>query len=143
MSIDELFTYHPPTQTQIPKYEEIRTAAKRFAQIPHTVLYGQSPAGLRATGDYDTRQYYDSISRKQENDLRPQLDYLDQVLIRSALGEMPPDYSFDFKPLWQIDEVTQSNIRKNNAQRDEESAAVREYRRVRAYKCGERGEGNT
>lgn len=33
MSLDDLFTYHPPTEAQVPKYEEIRTAAKRFAQI--------------------------------------------------------------------------------------------------------------
>lgn len=89
------------------------------SQIPHTVLYGQSPAGLRATGDYDTRQYYDRISGLQENDLRPQLDYLDQVLIRSALDDMPADYSFDFKPLWQIDENSSSQIQYRNAQRDD------------------------
>jgi hypothetical protein len=89
------------------------------AEIPHTVLYGQSPAGLRATGDYDTRQYYDSISTKQENDLRPQLDYLDQVLVRSALGFLPVEYSFDFESLWQIDEDMQAQISLRNAQRDD------------------------
>lgn len=33
MSLDDVFTYHAPTQAQIPRYEEIRAAAKRFAQI--------------------------------------------------------------------------------------------------------------
>jgi hypothetical protein len=88
------------------------------AEIPHTVLYGQSPAGLRSTGQFDTRQYYDSISTKQENDLRPQLDYLDQVLVRSAIGSMPDNFSFDFNSLWQIDEDAESQVELRNAQRD-------------------------
>lgn len=33
MNIDELFTYHPPTVVQIPRYDEIRKAARTFAQI--------------------------------------------------------------------------------------------------------------
>lgn len=89
------------------------------AEIPHTVLYGQTPSGLQSTGQYDTRQYYDSISTKQENDLRPPLDYLDQVLVRSALGEFPDTYSFDFKPLWQIDDDVRSQIELRRAQRDD------------------------
>jgi phage-related protein (TIGR01555 family) len=101
--------------TLFEKYQDEMCGA---AEIPHTVLYGQSPAGLSSTGDFDTRQYYDSISTKQENDLRPQLDYLDQVLIRSALGNYPDNYSYDFKSLWQIDEDAQSQIELRKAQRD-------------------------
>jgi uncharacterized protein len=89
------------------------------AAIPHTVLYGQSPAGLQSTGAYDTRQYYDHISSLQENMLRPQLDYLDQIFVRSALGFWPADYSYDFHPLWQIDRSVESEILLRNAQRDQ------------------------
>lgn len=31
--IDDIFTYHPPTQDQIPKYNAIREAAKQFALV--------------------------------------------------------------------------------------------------------------
>jgi phage-related protein (TIGR01555 family) len=88
------------------------------AEIPHTVLYGQSPSGFHSTGNFDTRQYYDSISTKQESDLRPQLDYFDQVLVRSSLGTMPDGYSFDFNSLWQIDEEAQATLDLQRAQRD-------------------------
>lgn len=49
MSLDDLFTYHPPTEAQIPKYEEIRTAAKRFAQIVvnNTPVCADQSAALR------------------------------------------------------------------------------------------------
>jgi uncharacterized protein len=99
-------------------FEKYQDEVCGAAEMPHTVLYGQSPKGLSATGEYDTRQYYDSISAKQESDLRPQLDYIDQVFVRSVLGAMPDDYSFDFISLWQIDEAAQAQIDFANAQRD-------------------------
>lgn len=33
MDIDEVFSYHRPTEEQIPKYEAIRGAAKEFAKV--------------------------------------------------------------------------------------------------------------
>ncbi len=49
-----------------------------------TRLLGQSPAGLSATGDSDTRNTYDMIAARQAIDLRPQLERLDRILLRSA-----------------------------------------------------------
>lgn len=88
------------------------------ADIPATRLFGRSPAGMNATGDSDTRNYYDSLSSKQETDLRPLLEYLDEIFIRSTLGSMPPDYSFDFVPLWQMSQTEQATIDKTIADRD-------------------------
>ena len=31
--LDRLFTYHPPTQGQIPRYQAIRQAGRMFAQV--------------------------------------------------------------------------------------------------------------
>ncbi len=53
------------------------------ADIPVTRLLGQSPAGLSATGDSDTRNYYDMIAARQELDLRPQLERLDRLIAHS------------------------------------------------------------
>ena len=33
MTIDHVFSYHPPTPEQIPKYEALRQAAKDFASV--------------------------------------------------------------------------------------------------------------
>lgn len=33
LDLDHIFTYHPPTPEQLPKYEEIRAAARTFAQV--------------------------------------------------------------------------------------------------------------
>ncbi len=85
--------------------EMVRTflqVAAGAAGIPVTRLLGQSPAGLSATGDSDTRNYYDMIAARQEVDLRPQLERLDRLLLRSAGVELEA-VSFAFRPLWQMD----------------------------------------
>lgn len=89
------------------------------SEIPRTRLFGQSPGGLNSTGDGDLSNYYDSIHAKQESDLRPILDKLDQVLIRSALGAIPEDFDYEFKSLWQVPDKTKAEIDYLNAQRDQ------------------------
>ena len=71
--------------------EMVRTflqVAAGAADIPVTRLLGQSPAGLSATGDSDTRNYYDMIAARQELDLRPQLERLDR-LMPARRGSIP------------------------------------------------------
>ena len=89
------------------------------ADIPMTRLFGQSAAGLNATGDNDVRNYYDMVSAKQESELRAQLEYLDEVLVRSELGTMPDDYRFDFNSLWQMSDAETATIQKTRAERDQ------------------------
>ena len=89
------------------------------ADIPMTRLFGQSAAGMNATGDNDVRNYYDMVSAKQESELRPQLECLYEVLVRSELGAMPDDFRFDFNPLWQVSATEQATIDKTNAERDQ------------------------
>ncbi|MGJ0397423.1 MAG: DUF1073 domain-containing protein [Methylocystis sp.] len=85
------------------------------ADIPVTRLLGQSPAGLSSTGESDTRNYYDMLSSRQEVDLRPQLERLDEILIRSA-GVAPDAVSFEFRPLWQMTEAEKAELRLKKAQ---------------------------
>jgi phage-related protein (TIGR01555 family) len=80
------------------------------ADIPATRLLGQAPAGLNATGDSDVRNYYDHISAKQESDFRPRLDRLDEILIRSALGDRPKEIHYRFAPLWQLSDTEKADI---------------------------------
>lgn len=86
--------------------------------IPLTRLLGVSPGGLNATGESDLRNYYDRISADQEDYLRPRLEYLDQVLLRSAFGNMPADSSFTFDSLWQLSAKEQAEVDKLRGERD-------------------------
>ena len=85
------------------------------ADIPVTRLLGQSPSGLSATGESDTRNYYDMIAARQDLDLRPQLERLDRLMLRSE-GLDPDGLTFAFRPLWQLDATSAAAIALQKAQ---------------------------
>ena len=85
------------------------------ADIPVTRLLGQSPSGLSATGESDTRNYYDMVAARQELDLRPQLERLDRLMLRSE-GLDPGALTFAFRPLWQLDAASAAAIALQKAQ---------------------------
>ena len=71
--------------------------------IPLIRLFGQSPAGLAATGESDIRMYYDNINAQQEAKLRGPFEMLLKVMWRSTFGNpAPEDLEFTFTPLWQM-----------------------------------------
>ena len=85
------------------------------ADIPATRLIGQSPKGLNATGEHDTRNYYDKIKSEQNTVLRPAMTTLDEVLIRSALGSRPDEIFYEWKSLWQMNETEMADLAKKKA----------------------------
>lgn len=89
------------------------------ADIPYTILFGQSPAGMNATGEHDTRNYYDSIATKQEWDLKPILMKFLAVICQSTFGRQIPELNVVFNPLWQLDAKVRAEVEKANAERDE------------------------
>jgi phage-related protein (TIGR01555 family) len=84
--------------------------ASGAADIPATRLLGQTPGGLQSTGESDVRNYYDRVSADQKLTLGPALSRLDEVLIRSALGNRPPDVHYIWAPLWQVSETEKADI---------------------------------
>lgn len=85
------------------------------SQIPLVRLFGQSPAGLNATGDSDIRLYYDGIKAKQESMLRKPMSKLLRVMWRSEFGTPPPrDLDFTFTPLWQMDALDKAEVGSKN-----------------------------
>lgn len=80
------------------------------ADIPATRFLGQSPQGLNATGDSDTRNYYDRVSTAQTIEIEPQLDTLDKVTMISVFGKIPDGMFYNWNPLWQMTEVEKADI---------------------------------
>ena len=78
--------------------------ASGAADIPATRMLGQSPAGMTSTGESDIRNYYDSVSSQQENEIRPVLASLDQVILAEALGVSNANEQifYEWQPLWQM-----------------------------------------
>lgn len=90
--------------------------ASGAAGIPATIMLGQSATGLGATGEGDTRNYYDRVSSQQKNELTPSMRNLDEVIIRSALGSRPPTVRYDWRPLWQLTELERADTELKKAQ---------------------------
>ncbi len=89
----------------------------RFAQmcaaaagIPVTLLFGLSPGGLNATGESDTRGYYDRIKASQSLEVTPAMSVLDECLIYSALGKRPSEIFYDWRSLWQVSAKERADI---------------------------------
>lgn len=80
-------------------------------QIPLVRLFGQSPAGLNATGESDLANYYDNINQQQERRMRTPLHTLLAVVSLSVLGRpLPKTFKFDFASLWQMDDEKKAGI---------------------------------
>ncbi|VXA55443.1 conserved hypothetical protein; putative phage-related protein [Acinetobacter proteolyticus] len=88
------------------------------ADIPYTILFGQSPAGMNATGEHDTRNYYDSIATKQTWTLKPFMLQLLAVICQATFGRQMPGFGIVFNPLWQLDAKVRAEVEKANAERD-------------------------
>lgn len=90
--------------------------------IPVTVLMGQAPAGLNATGEADIRSWYDEVAAERERVLRPALEGLIRLILRSSQGPTggvePEGWRIDFPPLWQPTPSEQADLRAKVATTD-------------------------
>lgn len=79
--------------------------------MPLTRLFGQAPAGLNATGESDTRNYYDGINQQQEVKMRNGVGLLMRLSYLSKFGkQLPAGSDFVFRPLWQLSDLEKGTL---------------------------------
>lgn len=91
------------------------------ARMPKTVLKGQE-AGTIAGAQYDVMNYYARIAADQENVMKPLLEQLIRLIMRSEEFNVDPEsveWEIKFNPLWQVDSKTDAEIRKLVAETDQ------------------------
>ena len=64
------------------------------ADIPMTRFFGQSPAGMNATGESDMQNYAAMIEAKRGAMLKDPMMMLDRVLARDAGIAEPPEFTW-------------------------------------------------
>lgn len=101
-----------------PVLDLLMTWISGAADIPVTRLFGSSAKGLNATGEGDMQNYSNSLASKRLVQLDPGLRTLDEVMVRSALGEFPPDYNYVWNPLRQPDAAQVAAANKAAAETD-------------------------
>ncbi len=112
----EDFTRNSVSFSDIPKTLDsfmLRLAAA--VQIPVTILMGQSPAGMNATGESDFRWFYDRIRSEQTRKLAPKIRRLMRVLLATKNWQpkkLPAAITIKFPALWTEPPLTAAQTRK-------------------------------
>lgn len=93
--------------------EAIDRLANRLAaatRIPVTILMGQAPAGLNATGETDLRSWYDRVQSFREQKIDPQVRRLFEIAGLDCEPSWPS--------LWQETDAEQTSRQKTDAEID-------------------------
>lgn len=88
------------------------------AGYPLTKLFGTSAKGMNATGQGDKDNYNEDLRGIQQK-LEMPMTLIDEILVRSATGEMPADFSYSWNPLTASDQVEEAQASLLQAQKDE------------------------
>lgn len=75
------------------------------ANMPVTVLFGRSPAGMNATGESDIRTWYDQVANERGKRLTPNIEQLVRVVMATddgpTQGNVLEGFTITYPPLWQ------------------------------------------
>jgi phage-related protein (TIGR01555 family) len=95
--------------------EKLRIDVIAAAGIPHTLLFGQSPSGLGATGRSEERDFAKTCHHYQETNFRKPLTKLMEYIMLSKTGptggKVPDNWRVSFKPLFEMNERELADVR--------------------------------
>lgn len=84
--------------------------------IPIVKLLGIQPAGLNASSEGELRSFFDWILAMQEKMIRPHLTTIIDMVMLNLWGKIDNDITFQFEPLWSLDEKGMSEVRSMEAE---------------------------
>jgi phage-related protein (TIGR01555 family) len=99
--------------------DRFATRLAAAADMPVTLLFGQSPTGLNATGESDIRFFYDRIKALQTRKVTPAVEKITAPLLRLDSAAAPERWSVQHRPLWQPTEAERATARKTQAETDQ------------------------
>jgi phage-related protein (TIGR01555 family) len=112
-SHDESFTRTEVSFQALPQLmQQITQRMSGAAGVSATALFGQSPAGLNATGESDIRQDYDKAAVYREQSVKPKLQRLVSLIAKRPV-------ELDFPSLWEESAQEKATTRLANAQADQ------------------------
>ncbi|MBA3841190.1 MAG: DUF1073 domain-containing protein [Actinobacteria bacterium] len=99
--------------------DRFSTRLAAACDMPLTLLMGQSPGGLNATGESDIRFFYDRVASVQALQVAPAILRMVEICL-AAIGEDPDkvNHSVRFKSLWQPSEKESAEAHYTQAQAD-------------------------
>lgn len=102
--------------------DAMRKRLQAATDIPHTILFNESPSGLSSTGKSEERMWYDFVASQQEQYLAEKIDQLLHVIFAAKSGPFkgtePKNWAYDFVSLWQLSEKEQAEVEKLQMEAD-------------------------
>lgn len=99
-----------------------------LSNIPQTILFGRSPAGMNSTGESDLENWYSFVGRIQKRSVKSNLRYLLSVIFQAGLatGEVDevPKIKIKFNPLWTLSDTEQADLDLKRAQIEQTKATT-------------------
>lgn len=88
-------------------------------EIPQTILFGRSPAGMNSTGDSDMENFYNMVENIQKQNMKKNArTVIDLVLRQGRLeGKIPevPKYKVKFAALWSMSDTELAGVKQTEA----------------------------
>lgn len=88
--------------------------------IPQTILFGRSPAGMNSTGESDLENFYNMVENIQKQNMKRNARTVIDLILRQGLweGKIPelPKYKMKFAALWSLSEAEQAAVDQTKAQ---------------------------
>jgi uncharacterized protein len=120
---DDEYTRENPNFGNMPSMlDQFMLDVSAALDMPATVLWGRSPAGMNATGESDLQLWHASVDAYREHHLRPRLQRLIEALMYSSEGptggQMADGWRVYFPPLRQLSEIEKADIRQKTSAAD-------------------------
>lgn len=88
--------------------------------IPQTILFGRSPAGMNSTGESDMENFYNMVENIQKQNMKKNVRTVIDLILRQGKleGRIPeiPKYKVKFAALWSMTEAEQASVNQIKAQ---------------------------
>ncbi|HDV7525474.1 TPA: DUF1073 domain-containing protein [Yersinia enterocolitica] len=88
------------------------------SSIPLVKLLGITPSGLNASSEGEIRVFYDYIHALQQILFKDNLKRALDIIQLSEFGDIDPEITFEFEPLYEMSEKEKAEIRKIDADTD-------------------------
>jgi len=95
--------------------EKLRIDIIGASQIPHTILFGESPGGLGSTGRSEERDFAKMLGDYQGAHFKRPVRHLMELILLSkdgpTKGQIPPSWRVVFNDLFQLNEREKADVR--------------------------------
>jgi phage-related protein (TIGR01555 family) len=115
---EDFFNVSTPLSSLDSLQQEAIEHIASVAGIPLVIYLGVTPSGLNASAEGEMQGFYNAVNSLQEAIFRDNLEHLIDIIQLSLFGEIDQSISFDFEPLWSLDEEKMAQVKKTEAETD-------------------------